>query len=377
MLSTGLQQGNLKRATICRGGPKLSHLFFADDSLLFGVANEGETVKLVSILQQYGAISGQQINLNKSSIFFSCNTSRDVQSKVMKILNISQIISNDKYLGMPLLIGRSKSICFGSIRDRIWTKIKGWKNKLLSRAGREVLLKAVVQAIPTYCMGCFHLPQNFLRSLNSILSNYWWGDNSDKRKIHWLRWDLVCRPKALSGLGFCDFQAFNLAMLAKQCWRLMQDPTSLCYQVLQAKYFKNGDLLGATLGTNPSMVWRGVIAGLGILKQGSCWRIGDGSSVRLWRDPWVPESGVLSSTICDRNLEWDARVSSLIDQIAWKWDPIKLQLLFPNDTIEKISSIPLSKNCAQDRLIWRHTTDGRFTVKSAYRLGRSLWLKLW
>ncbi|GKV19682.1 hypothetical protein SLEP1_g29907 [Rubroshorea leprosula] len=142
-------------------------------------------------------------------------------------------------------------------------------------------------------MGCFKLPQNFLQSLNSIISNFWWGDNTDRRRIHWLRWDLVCKPKRFGGLGFRDFRAFNLAMLAKQSWRLMQDRTTLCYQILRAKYFPNGDLLGASVGANVSMVWRGVVDGLGILKLGSTWRIGTGQDVRLCRDNWLPSGAIL------------------------------------------------------------------------------------
>ncbi|GLT31151.1 hypothetical protein SLA2020_059090 [Shorea laevis] len=147
----------------------------------------------------------------------------------------------------------------------------------------------------------------------------------------------------------------------------MQDQSTLCYQVLKAKYFSNGDLLGAKLGTNPSMVWRGVMAGLGVLKKGSFWRIRDGASVRLWRDPWVPDFAVLSSFTEDRNIEWDARGSSLMDTATLQWHQAKLRQLFPTDIVEKISAIPLSTKCTHDRLIWWHVVNGRFTVKLAYR----------
>ncbi|GKV21663.1 hypothetical protein SLEP1_g31620 [Rubroshorea leprosula] len=110
-----------------------------------------------------------------------------MQHKVMQALNISQVITYDKYLGLPLIIGRKKSICFDFVLERVWSKIKGWKTKLLSRAGKEILIKAVVQAILTYCMGCFKLPQDFLQSLNSIISNFWCGDNTNKWRIHWTR----------------------------------------------------------------------------------------------------------------------------------------------------------------------------------------------
>ncbi|GKU90863.1 hypothetical protein SLEP1_g4808 [Rubroshorea leprosula] len=313
LLSRAIRRGDLKGLTLCRGCPCLSHLFFADDSLLFGEASVQEATKLLEILKEYEGVSGQQINLDKSSIFFSSNTSNVVQQGVMQTLNISKVIADDKYLGLPLIIGRKKAICFDSIRERVWSKIKGWKTKLLSRAGREILIKAVVQAIPTYCMGCFKLPQNFLLSLNSIISNFWWGDNTDRRRIHWLRWDLVCKPKRFGGLGFRDFRAFNLAMLAKQSWRLMQDRTTLCYQILRAKYFPNGDVLGASVGAKASMVWRGVVDGLGILKLGFTWRIGTGQDIRLWRDNWLPSGAIPRPRSALIQQDMDDRVSAFID----------------------------------------------------------------
>ncbi|GLT31149.1 hypothetical protein SLA2020_059080 [Shorea laevis] len=122
MLSNAMQTRALQGSKVCRGGPQLSHLFFADDSLLFGTATEKEALTLVTLLQQYRAVSRQQINLAKSSIFFSCNTPSEVQVKIKEILNISQVLAEDKYLGMPLLIGKSKKHLFclysGSYLDK-------------------------------------------------------------------------------------------------------------------------------------------------------------------------------------------------------------------------------------------------------------------
>ena len=97
----------------------------------------------------------------------------------------------------------------------------------------------------------------------------------------WLSWEKMCTPKETGGMGFRDLKAFNLALLAKQGWRLQTCTNSLFYRVFQAKYFPNGDFLLATLGTKPSYAWRSIFAAQQIVRKGSNWRIGNGAKVRI------------------------------------------------------------------------------------------------
>ena len=91
----------------------------------------------------------------------------------------------------------------------------GWKEKLISKAGREIVIKTVAQAIPTYFMCLFKLPNAICDKINSLLSNYWWGQTKDEKKIHWINWKKLCKDKKKGGMGFRDISIFNLAMLAK------------------------------------------------------------------------------------------------------------------------------------------------------------------
>lgn len=92
----------------------------------------------------------------------------------------------------------------------------GWKGKLLSCVGREILIKAVAQATPTYTMSCFKLPDSLCKELNSMMGNFWWGKKDKERKMAWVTWEKLCTPKEEGGMGFRDLRAFNLALLAKQ-----------------------------------------------------------------------------------------------------------------------------------------------------------------
>jgi len=103
------------------------------------------------------------------------------------------------------------------------------------------------------------------------------GDGDEKKRIHWQAWWKLCIPKNQGGMGFRDLQCFNLAMLAKQVWRLLCEPESLCARVLRAKYFPDGRLLHARMKSGSSFTWQSILAGLECFKRGYIWRVGDGS----------------------------------------------------------------------------------------------------
>ena len=141
---------------------------------------------------------------------------------------------------------------FHALKERLNTKLSGWKEKLLSQVRREIFIKAVAQAIPTYTMGVFKLPDTFCDDMTRIVRSFWWGQSNGKNKMAWLSWEKMCSPKEKGGLGFRDLKAFNLALLAKQGWRLQNNHGSLVHHVFQARYFPGTDFLHAELGSKPS-----------------------------------------------------------------------------------------------------------------------------
>ena len=116
---------------------------------------------------------------------------------------------------------------------------------MLSKASKEVLIKAVAQSIPTYTMGVFQLPGKLCDELDAMCARFWWGQVGEERKIHWKNWGFLTLPKKEGEMGLRDLRSFNLATLAKQGWWLLQDKNSLLYSCFKAKYFSRCDFLEA------------------------------------------------------------------------------------------------------------------------------------
>jgi len=193
-----------------------------------------------------------------------------------------------KYLGMPTIIGRSKREVFNYIQDRIWQKLKWWKERHLSYAGKTVLIQVVAQAIPTYIMSCLHLPKGFCNHIEKMVCNFWWGSNVDKNKFHWIKWSKLCTNKKKGGPGFRNLNLFNEALLAKQGWRLSTNENSLISRVFKAKYHPKCPFSQAKPTSNMSYTWNNILKARHILNQGSYWRVGDGKSINIWSDKWLP-----------------------------------------------------------------------------------------
>ena len=207
--------------------PAVNHLLFADDSLLFIKANGDSARDARDTLDAYCRASGQRVNLEKSSIFFSKRCPVMVKQELKTILNVQNESLNEKYLGLPSNVGRSANGAFKYLKDRIWKRIQVWLEQCLSAVGKDVLIKSVAMAIPIFSMACFKLPSGLCQHINAMIRSFWWGSKDGKRKMCWVAWEEMTKPKFMGGMGFRDIELFNLALLARQGWRIMQNPTTL------------------------------------------------------------------------------------------------------------------------------------------------------
>jgi hypothetical protein len=297
---------------------------------------------------------------------FSENTRDGDKENVLQVLNIRAEARTEKYLGLPVYVGRSRSKTFEYIKDRIWKKIQGWKERMLSKAGKDIIIKAIAQAIPTFAMSCFDLTQTLCEQISTMICRFWWAQQENENKVHWLSWEILSKPKKEGGLGFRDLYGFNIAMLARQAWRMLIDPESLCARVLKARYFPNNSILEATATTGISYAWRSILKGIQLLKEGLVWRIGDVSSINMWSDPWIPREG-RRQPITPRGQRILTKVSELIDPMTGQWDEMLVRDTFWEMDAKLILEIPI-RDEFEDYPAWYFDNKGVFSVKSAYQV---------
>uniref|UniRef100_A0A803QEG5 Reverse transcriptase n=1 Tax=Cannabis sativa TaxID=3483 RepID=A0A803QEG5_CANSA len=192
------------------GALRVSHMLFADDSYLYCKATVTEAVHIPNLFHSFELASGQQVNLAKSSIFFSTNTDSMMKQQLCTLLQMQEAAEGSFYLGLPSAMSRNNLDISNDI-ERAMTK-------------------------------------------------FWWrSSKSDGKGIHWMSWDKLCKHKRGGGMGFRDLRDFNLALLGKQGWRLLTRPSSLVSRIFKARYYVDGNFLNAQLGSNPSFIWRSIV----------------------------------------------------------------------------------------------------------------------
>jgi hypothetical protein len=171
--------------------------------------------------------------------------------------------------------------------------------------------------------------------MRRAIADFWWGSEEGRRKLHWRSWDWLSAPKSAGGLGFRDMILFNQAMLGRQGWRLLTEPSSLCARVLKGRYFPDGDFWHAQKPRSASYTWRSILFGRELLQQGLQWGIGNGKHTKILLDRWIPDLNpefVKPLT----PLPEAATVDFLIDEVSGTWNDDLVHSIFEEETANKI-----------------------------------------
>lgn len=367
LMNRAERQGLISGIQFSPGGPSIHHLLFADDSLFLCKAEKKEVLTIKKIFKVYGDATGQRINFDKSSITFGEKVDEESKVWIQNELGIVKEGGAGTYLGLPECFSGSKVELLDYIKDRLKTRLSGWFARSLSLGGKEVLLKAVALAMPVYAMSCFKLPKTTCENLTSAMADFWWNALEHKKKIHWVSWERLCLSKKQGGLGFRDIQSFNQALLAKQAWRLLQNPDCLFARLFKSRYYDNDEFLEAEIGNRPSYAWRSIVHGRELLVEGLRKEVGNGESISVWMDSWIYDNGPRLPLMKHFTVNLDLKVKDLIVTESRNWNyEILEDLFYPRDIllITKIKPV-VSKD---DFWCWVHTKSGEYSVKSGYWL---------
>lgn len=200
------------------------------------------------------------------------------------------------------------------------------------------------------------------------MARFWWGQRKDEHRIHWLRWGKLTEVKADGGLGFRELREFNLALLAKQLWRLLTKPNLLVSKIMKARYFKGMSIWDTKASNGDSWCWKSLLSAKELLEEGTRKRVGDGKSINIWADRWLPSSE--DGRVKSRRREGMKvqKVSELIRD--GRWDRELIKQVFEEEEGKSILRIPLGVQPLKDRIYWNFSPTGMYTVKSGYQFAK-------
>ncbi|XP_018806584.2 uncharacterized mitochondrial protein AtMg00310-like [Juglans regia] len=209
-------------------------------------------------------------------------------------------------------------------------------------------------------MSVFRFPKMLLKEIETMIAKLWWSHKKGGKGINWKCWNSLGTEKSMGGLGFHNLICFNRALLAKQEWRIIQEPSSLMAQIYKEKYFPTGHYVDAKLGYCPSQIWRSIWPVMDLVKVEFVWRVGNGKSVKVWKDKWVPIPSTFQIQSPITILEPNATGDVLIDEESKTWRKEHVHDVFRQEEAHCICSIPIRDRGWMIKLFGVYLTRGSF-----------------
>ncbi|WMV28367.1 hypothetical protein MTR67_021752 [Solanum verrucosum] len=264
---------------------EVTHLQYADDTLIFCDAEEEQLKYLRVILVLFEGISGLHINWRKS-MMYPINEVNNM-SCLASILGGEIGVLPTIYLGMPLG-AKSKSIdIWNSVIEKCEKKLAKWKSQYLSKGGRLILINSVLDALPTYMLSLFPIPPGVIKRLDRIRRNFLWQDNKEKKSFHLVKWEEVMTSKENGGLEINNLKLQSKALSMKWLWKYANNNQMLWRKVIGAKYEEEDNWITKEVTTPYGVsLWRSIRSLWNEVKSNSKAKVMDGSKNRFWKDIW-------------------------------------------------------------------------------------------
>ncbi|KAK2378521.1 hypothetical protein QL285_066416 [Trifolium repens] len=362
-ISESVRNNNWKPVQVSKNGPCFSHLFFADDVLLFSKATCTQGRLMADIFNKFSNVSGLKISCSKSRALFSNGVSRRKIRKITSLSSIRSTNSLNNYLGFPMLSGRVKKEDFNFILDKVNARLASWKNRLLNKPGRLALATSVLNSIPTYYMQISWLPAGICSQIDKMTRKFIWQGTSNKG-IHLVGWHHITKAKKDGGLGVRTTRDANTSMLGKLVWDIQQGANKPWVKMIQDKYLQAKPFLTSTK-TYGSHVWNSIYKAKEVLKDGYRFKIGDGNSL-FWYSPWLYNDPLCKFVDFVAIQDTQTRIKDIFFDDSWHLNHLYSQI--PDYIMHAIKEVAFILNDAiPDCFIWKENMDGIYTASSGYK----------
>jgi hypothetical protein len=329
-------------------------------------------------------VSGLKVNFWKSSLM-GVNVSTDFLRLASAFLNCRVGSIPFKYLGLPIGANPRRVATWEPLLASLRKRLSAWGNKYVSRGGRIVLLNSVLNAIPIFYLSFLKIPVQVWKQVRRIQREFLWGGRRGRKRISWIKWDVICLPKKKGGLGVRDIRVVNISLLAKWRWKLLVDDQAVWKEVVKSKY--GNDVCGKTeIGDEhrpwfSSLWWRDICSiGQNLnhnwFANGVVRKMGNGLKTSFWRDKWagdIPLKDRFPRLFSISNQK-DAVVAAVYNPLAdnSRWSLVWRRRLFEweKELVNELLGVINQTGAlidAEDRWGWMYEGGADFTVKSTYR----------
>ena len=353
----------------------ISHLLYADDTIIFCESNSEQLMCLRWTLMWFEAFSGLKINLNKSVII-----------PLGRVDNVEMLAAElgcgvgslpTTYLGLPLGAPHRAMGIWDSMEERFRKRLSSWKRQYISKGGRLTLIRSSLSSLPIYFLSLFRMPKIVCSRLEKIQRDFLWGGGNLERKSHLVNWKTVCQEKSRGGLGVRGLSLMNQALLCKWCWRFANERESLWRLVISTKFgeeiggWNTRDIRGA-YGTG---LWKVIRKEWLTFSQNSISDLGNGRRLGFWKDPWCDETVLCYAfpTLFNLAVHKDARVADVWDfsTVDGGWAPVFLRPFndWELEEVERFLQFLHNKKIRpsqEDRLLLKESITDGFSVRLMY-----------
>ncbi|XP_026410054.1 uncharacterized protein LOC113305180 [Papaver somniferum] len=222
--------------------PSISHLFYADDCLMFIKARTRDARNLVTLIEQFSKFSDQAVNFEKSALAFSKRVPNNIKNEIANILRIRRVSLNEKCLGVSLLLQKRKFDSFTHLLDNTKGRRAHRKPTYLDPPG-TVMNQFLLGSLTSHHLVVFPMPKELTDKLDTLQTKFWWGKKEGEKGCYIKGWKDTNLPKEFRGLNIRKTDILNLALLTKLAWRMVENPYDKLTGILRGKYFANSNPL--------------------------------------------------------------------------------------------------------------------------------------